>query len=278
MQMPDSNPILTSSSDDSQPVAVRPLAIAPAWHTVALTLGILAISFGGSARFVPGLVHRPQNHLVTYGTTALMELLMLGWVALGLWLRRVPFRSLFGIIERGVRGFVVDLGVAVLFWFGSMIVLASIGLAWNAVEFAVAHKGASSSPSQRMQPTEQQKRTLETLERLAPANGMEIAGWIALCLLVGPVEEAIFRGYLQRQFTAWSRGRIVVGVAASALMFGAAHGYEGARSMVLLAVFGALFSVLALVRRGLRPGILAHTGHDLFVGLLLAFVRTHHLV
>jgi len=277
MQMPDGNSIQTSSSDEQQPAAGAVPAIAPAWHTAVLILGILAISFSGSARVVPGVAHRPQNHLVTYATTAAMELLMLGWVALGLWLRRVPFRSLFGVIQRGVRGFAVDLGVAVVFWFGSMVVLGSIGLAWNAVEFAAAHKGAPPTPSQRMQPTAQQKQTLETLERLAPANGAEIAGWVALCLLVGPVEEAIFRGYLQRQFIAWSRGRVAVGVAASALMFGAAHGYEGARSMVLLAVFGALFSALALMRRGLRAGILAHSGHDLFVGLLLAFVRMHHL-
>lgn len=277
MQMPDSNPTLTSSSDVQPVPAETAAAIAPAWHTAVLVLGILAISFNGSARVVPALAHRPQSHLITYATTAVMELVILGWVALGLWLRRVPFRSLFGVIERGVRGFAVDLGVAVVFWFGSMMVLGSIGLAWNAVEFAAAHKGASPTPSQRMQPSEQQKQTLETLERLAPANGIEIAGWVALCLLVGPVEEAIFRGYLQRQFTAWSRGRIAVGVAASALMFGAAHGYEGARSMVLLAIFGALFSGLALVRRGLRAGILAHSGHDLFVGLLLAFARMHHL-
>ena len=277
MQMPESHPILTSPGDVPQPVAGAPLAIAPAWHTVVLLFGILAISFNGTARVVPALAHRSQGHLFTYATTAAMELLMLGWVALGLCLRRVPFRSLFGVVRRGVRGFAVDLGVAVLFWFGSMIVLASIGLAWNAVEFAAAHKGAPPSPSERMQPSAQQKQTLETLERLAPGSGMEIAGWVALCLLVGPVEEAIFRGYLQRQFTAWSCGRIAVGVAGSALVFGAAHGYEGLRSMVLLAVFGALFSGLALLRRGLRAGIFAHSGHDLFVGLLLAFVRMHHL-
>lgn len=277
MQMPDSNPIQNSSIDEQRPAAGTTPAIAPAWHTTVLILGLLVLSFNGSARVVPALAHRPQSHLVTYAATAAMELVMLGWVALGLWLRRVPFRSLFGVIQRGVRGFAVDLGVAVVFWFGSMVVLGSIGLAWNAVEFAAAHKGAPPTPSQRMQPSAQQKQTLETLERLAPANGAEIAGWVVLCLLVGPVEEAIFRGYLQRQFIAWSRGRVAFGVAASALMFGAAHGYEGARSMVLLAVFGALFSALALMRRGLRAGILAHSGHDLFVGLLLAFVRMHHL-
>jgi hypothetical protein len=48
--------------------------------------------------------------------------------------------------------------------------------------------------------------------------------------------------------------------------------------MVLLAVFGALFSVLAIFRRGLRAGIFAHSWHDLIAGLALAFLRAHHLL
>ena len=62
-------------------------------------------------------------------------------------------------------------------------------------------------------------------------------------MLVGFVEESVFRGYLQGQFTAWARGGAAVGVVFSALLFGAAHGYQGVRNMVLLAVFGALFSL-----------------------------------
>jgi hypothetical protein len=61
-------------------------------------------------------------------------------------------------------------------------------------------------------------------------------------------------------------------------MFGAAHGYQGARNMVLLAVFGVLFSALAIVRRSLRAGIIAHSWHDLIAGLTLALLRTHRLL
>ncbi len=88
-----------------------------------------------------------------------------------------------------------------------------------------------------------------------------------LCLLVGVAEELVFRGYLQQQFTAWSRGAAAGGVVFSAIMFGAAHGYEGVRAMFLLAVFGALFSLLALFRRNLRAGIFAHSWHDAIAGL-----------
>jgi uncharacterized protein len=64
----------------------------------------------------------------------------------------------------------------------------------------------------------------------------------------------------------------------SAILFGAAHGYQGTRNMVLLAVFGALFSVLAIWRRSLRDGIFAHSWHDLIAGLTLAFLRAHHFI
>jgi membrane protease YdiL (CAAX protease family) len=109
-----------------------------------------------------------------------------------------------------------------------------------------------------------QQQTLHTLTQLAPSNGTEIAAWVGLCILAGIAEEVVFRGYLHRQFTAWARGAVAVGVIVSAAMFGMAHGYQGARNMVMLAVFGALFSVLA------------HSWHDLFAGLVLAFLRAHH--
>jgi uncharacterized protein len=169
-------------------------------------------------------------------------------------------------------------GIALVFWFGSMMVLGSIGLVWTAVEFAAAHKHLPTQPGQKIEPSESQKKTLRTLEQLAPENGSEIAAWVLLCCLAGLIEEAVFRGYLQRQFTAWGKGNVALGVVFSALMFGAAHGYQGVRNMVMLAVFGVLFSLLAIFRRSLRAGIFAHAGHDLFVGLLLALFRARHLL
>ena len=91
------------------------------------------------------------------------------------------------------------------------------------------------------------------LEQLAPANGKEVGCWVVLCCLAGFVEEIVFRGYLQRQFTAWARGRGVAGVVFAALSFGGAHGYQGVRNMVLLSVFGALFSLLAIFAAACVP-------------------------
>jgi membrane protease YdiL (CAAX protease family) len=63
-----------------------------------------------------------------------------------------------------------------------------------------------------------------------------------------------------------------VGLVSSAIIFGAGHGYEGTWRMVLIAIFGAMFGILAHVTKSLRPGMMAHAWHDAFEGFLLRFV------
>jgi len=195
-----------------------------------------------------------------------------------LWLRKIPFRALFGASTWTFRGIAFDLGIACVFWIGALMVLASVGAVWAGTEYAVAHRHSTAHAGQLMEPNSAEKQNVRILEQLAPASGVEIACWVLLCCLAGTIEEVVFRGYLQQQFTAWTKGGVVWGVAFSAVLFGAAHGYQGTRNMVLLAVFGALFSVLRILRRSLRAGIFAHSWHDLIAGLTLAFLRAHHLV
>lgn len=42
--------------------------------------------------------------------------------------------------------------------------------------------------------------------------------------------------------------------------------------MALIAVYGAMFGFLALWRRSLRPGMMAHAWHDSFEGILFFVV------
>jgi hypothetical protein len=258
------------------PEALTPAPLAPVWHTVALVAGIVAISVHGAAHFSGA--HGPINRLVTYGFTAAMELSLLGWVTLGLRLRKIPLRSLLGSFSFSLRSIAADVGIALLFWFGSLMVLGTLSVAWAGLEAAVTHRPPVLSTGHTLTTDPAQQQALRTLVQLAPSNAKEIAGWMLLCLLVGVVEEIVFRGYLQRQFIAWARGGVAPGVLFSALLFGAAHGYQGMRSMVLLAVFGVLFSLLALARRSLRPGIFAHSWHDLIAGLTLALLKSHGLI
>lgn len=278
MQIPESDPSQAvpteiSITETQLDILSKPVPFAPAWHTVVLIGGIVALSVGGSAQ-----LHHVSSRLLTYGTTASLELVMLGWVALGLRLRNIPFRSLFGATTRGFRGIALDLGIACVFWIGSLMILASIGAVWAGAEYAMTHRHSTARAGQPMEPNSAEKQNVRILEQLAPAGGVEIACWVLLCCLAGTIEEVVFRGYLQQQFTAWTKGGVVWGVVFSAALFGAAHGYQGTRNMVLLAVFGTLFSVLRILRRSLRAGIFAHSWHDLIAGLTLAFLRSHRLL
>lgn len=252
--------------------------IAPVWHTALLVAFIFAVSFIGVYRHTGSQAEGSASRLVTYGVTAALELIMVGWVALGLRLRKIPFRSLFGSIRSDMRSVGLDILIAFVFWIGSLTVLATAAVMWISVETAVKHWHEPNRSGGIFAPDKSQQKATRAVVQLAPANGREIAGWVALCLLVGVAEELVFRGYLQRQFTAWGNGVAAVGVVFSAIAFGAAHGYEGVRSMFLLAIYGALFSLLALFRRSLRAGIFAHTWHDLIAGLTIALLHSRHLL
>ncbi len=248
-------------------------AVAPAWHTVVLIAAIFAVSATGASR-VPG-AHATIHRLHTYGITIAMELAMFAWLLVGLWLKKSSLRSLLGANSIDIRAVALDFGIAVLFWVGSLTVLGTLAIAWQGIETVATHRPLIEPNGQ---PSASQQRTLQAIVQLAPSNGEEAAMWVLLCLVAGFVEEAVFRGYLQRQFTAWGRGSVAIGVVFSALMFGAAHAYEGARAMFLIAVFGALFSQLALFRRSLRAGIIAHCWQDIFAGLSIALLKSRHLI
>jgi uncharacterized protein len=278
--LPDAVPdVLPDVLPDSTVINSR-RGIAPVWHTAVLVVAIVLLSFAGAKSFSAYLDashHGNVDRLLTYAHTAGMEALMVVWVWFGLRLRGVPFRSLIGQMPRGVRGVMQDIGVALVFWIASLCVLGTVGAAWLAAEAAIEHRPLVQA-GQTVQTSAQQKKTVQDLSVIAPQSGAEVAGWILLCLFVGFAEEVVFRGYLQQQFTAWAKGAAAAGVVFSALMFGCAHGYEGVRNMVLLAVFGALFSLLAIFRRGLRAGMMAHAWQDLLAGLTLAFLKSRGIL
>src|ERR1700751_2676659 len=145
------------------PAAPYPLGghagpIAAVGHTVVLIVGIVALSILGKAQL--SSMHREPDRLSTYGETAAMEVLLLGWVALGLRVRMIPFRSLFGHVTKGFHGIALDLGIAFLFWIGSLSILGTLGILWTGVEIAIHHRQAPSRASQALEPTPEEKQTV----------------------------------------------------------------------------------------------------------------------
>jgi hypothetical protein len=109
-----------------------------------------------------------------------------------------------------------------------------------------------------------------TLASLPPKTVLELVVWLVLATTGGGFcEELIFRGYLTRQFSAWS-GSPVFAVILQGVVFGLAHGFYG-KAMVVVMVEGCLLGLLAYWRKSLRPGMLAHGLQDV-VGGVVAFL------
>ncbi len=188
-----------------------------------------------------------SHHLANYGVTLAWEWALAGLAYWGIRLRKTSLRQVLGERRRDLHEFFIDVAFAGLFWMFSLLVLAALAVILNLFHLESAQKQIS---------------------QLAPASVAEAALWIALSVSAGICEEFVFRGYLQQQF-ARTTGRTWIGVAVSALLFGTAHGYEGIAGMLMITVYGALFSLLAIKRRSLRAGMIAHGWHDSFTGLLL---------
>jgi len=106
---------------------------------------------------------------------------------------------------------------------------------------------------------------------MVPQNALEACAFLAAALTAGFVEEFVFRGYLQRQLTAWS-GNVLLGSALQILLFIQGHYFQGLIRLIPVAVFGLLFTLLALWRKSLRPGMISHGLGDGF-GPILFFMK-----
>jgi hypothetical protein len=181
------------------------------------------------------------------------EWILTGFVYLGI-RKRVRLRELIGGRWATIEDFVRDLGIAVGFWLVAVAVLGA-----GAKLLHLDQGGRAESMRQQ-------------LGFLIPGTSLELFVWCCLSITAGICEEIIFRGYLQRQFAGITRS-MLTGVLLSAVVFGAAHGYEGGPRMLLIGVYGLMFGLLAWWRKSLRPGMIAHAWHDAFSGAVLRMLK-----
>ncbi len=222
-------------------------SIAPIWHTALLVIIMLGISALGAGQEKAGLSHRARVGM--YVLTMCVEWLT---VAFALWgvrrQKRITVRELIGGKWQRPEDFLLDLAIAIGFLLVSFLVLGGLGYAMG---------------------LNKQVEDVKKLAFLAPRGALEIFLWLALSCTAGFCEEVMYRGYLQRQFAAWTN-MAWVAVIAQGLMFGASHAYEGGRRMILIAIFGMMFGVVVVIRKSLRPGMMTHAGYDIIAGLALS--------
>lgn len=242
------------------PTSVKPELIAPWWHTLIITALILGNSFLGSSK-LEHVGSGPGSRLFLYGGTFLTEFVLILIIWFGIRSRGVRMRDLIGGRWKTVESFLLDIALAIGFLAVSIGLLLALRIALGLVDL------------HNLQKT--QADTLRVLGPLAPHTYLEAAFFVALSISAGLFEEIIFRGYLQRQAQAMANNA-ALGIIISAIIFGLGHGYQGARNMVVIAVFGMFFGVLAYLRKSLRPGMIAHGLQDSFAGIALFFLVRHH--
>ncbi len=223
-------------------------AIAPLWHTAAVLVALFGYSalsahFHGVAprRFYAG---KPHTLTAGYLIAALFEWLLVAFLWFGVRLRGATLRTLLG--NRWVKplAFFRDLGIAFVFLIASNVILGICGRLLKAA-------------------------TSRAVRDIVPHALVEVWPFLLLALTAGICEEIIFRGYLQRQLAAFTKSA-AAGIILQGVVFGAAHAYQGLTHMILIAVFGCLFGLLAIWRQNLRPGMIAHFLQDGILGLLIS--------
>jgi uncharacterized protein len=227
----------------------RPV-VAAAWHTVlllAIIAGWTTWGYFGAARMrVAPNPHRAGMYIVTMA----WEWILVGYIAWGVRRQGSSMGELIGGKWNSAKAFFLDIAVAAGFWITALVILFCAAMALHT------------------------PRGGEAIRFMLPQTRVEILLWILTSVTAGICEETIFRGYFQKQFIAWT-GNVAVGVLLSAAVFGAGHIYQGARSALVIAIYGLLFGILAETRKSLRPGMMTHAWHDGFAGLAGRLLLKH---
>ena len=204
-----------------------------------MVLAVLSLWSAYSHRLTA--VGKSRSHVSAYLTILVAEWILAGLVWYGIRRQGVALRELVGGSWPRWTAVLRDLALAIAFLIASHLILAGVARLLHATSQGVVRS-------------------------IAPHGEMEIAVYLLLSATAGFCEEFIFRGYLQRQFTAWTQDQ-ATGVFLQGVVFGAAHAYQGAKLMMVITVFGFLFGSLARWRRSLRPGMLAHWLQDSVLGV-----------
>jgi uncharacterized protein len=237
--------IVTPPADDRK-------LLAPVWHTVVLVLFVVSyslIQIHFSAH-TESLQLKTRVPLYLFGI--FFELILLAYVwFLGVRSSGTKFAAVIGGKWTSATDVWRDIGVAFVFWLVVIVFLASVGHLLG-----------------------QNPHAKKALLVIMPRGTLEMILWVVLSISAGFCEEFIFRGYLQKQFFAIF-GNNAMAVAGQALVFGVAHGYQGVKGMTSITIYGALFGILAMMRKSLRPGMIQHAMQDSFAGIALSLIAKY---
>ena len=217
-------------------------------HTILVLAILAAWAFWGKILADHLSAAANPSRVRFYLLTLLFEWFLFLFVVLGVRLSGASVLPVLGDHWHSSRQVFRDIGIAAGFWVVSAALLILLG--WL---LRIAALGRN-------------------MNFILPHGIVEIVIWIALSVTAGICEETVFRGYLQRQFIFLTNSA-PAGILLAAAAFGAAHAYQGFRMVILIALYGAMFGVLAHWRASVRPGMIAHAWQDSLSGVLAAIAR-----
>ncbi len=236
---------MTQNSDPISGPQTRNL-IAPVWHTLILLAVFAALTIFGWLAQRNIRVHAsspPPRFLPLQIQAIIFEWATVAWVWFGMRHKSIRIRELVAGQWPNAKFILVDILLGAdlwVLWIGISRIENSL-LGHNHAPDAIPY----------------------------PVGSLESILAVGVAVSAGVCEEIVFRGYLQRQFRVLS-GSAVIAVILQAAVFGMAHLYQGVRLASMVVLYGMLFGVLAVWRRSLRPGIIAHVWSDIAARLLHA--------
>jgi membrane protease YdiL (CAAX protease family) len=245
-------PFAPETPPTEAPTATSPAPVAPAWHTALFV--VVIVSFAALSARTQGQMIAHRGRVTVYLLTLAWEYLLVGYILWGARKKGVTLREIVGGRWKSPENLLIDVAIAFAFWMVAAGTLAALSFALGLA-----------SPSQVAQARKQ-------LGALLPQSGLEMVLWLVLSATAGFCEEIMFRGYLQQQFRAATRSTAAA-IVLQAVIFGIAHAYQGGRRIILIAVYGALFGMLAAWRKSLRPGMIGHAMQDSFSGIAFRLLK-----
>lgn len=168
-------------------------------------------------------------------------------------------------------------GLVLWLWIATGVALASVGFGlpegwrlWGPLAFggafvAVQARGAVKL-SRLAAPSERMRAQLGGVEPLCPRTAQELPAFLGVSLTAGFCEEVLFRGFL-----IWVLQPLVglwLAVALAAILFGAAHAYQGAAGVIRTGLLGLVFTAIVLLSGSLWPAIVLHAAVDAMGGVI----------
>lgn len=208
---------------------------------VIVILGLVFPLFGWWAhrRFLERLAREGGAALVREYRTTLIWLLCLGLGAMGLWWLAGRDWAAMGFAAPGGSGIAMGIAAGAL-----------IGLTLRPILIARSGKARAAI-----------RKSFGPLEAILPRDGRQLRWALVVSVFAGVFEEIAYRGYLMAWFGVWLGPWGAL--AASSILFGLAHLYQGRLGVLVTAVLGALFGWIYLETGSLLLPILLHAALDL---------------